>query len=395
MARNLVLCCDGTNNEFGPRNTNVVRLIQALDRDPIVQRLYYDPGLGTLPEPGTWTSLSKMVSKLYGLAFGAGLAWKVGEAYTYLMNSWEPGDRVFLFGFSRGAYTARVLAGLLHQVGLLPRGNQNLVPYVIRLFKGTRTGKEDSRYWKLCGEFRRTFSRQVPGSKDERRFQVHFLGLWDTVSSVGWAWDPTSYPFTRHNPSVDVIRHAVSVDERRAFFRQNLMEPDGEQDFQEVWFPGVHCDVGGGYPDTIEEGRLWRLPFEWVIIEAKKAGLLVNPERMQTVVPVPSQPPPPWKDRQHESLTPSWWPAELFPKLVWRPGRSFRLPHMNLGRHRVINDGALIHNSTLLRIRDMNYNPPNLSGEFLDKVRSLSAVPENLPYSKEDSSRGAPARSAP
>jgi uncharacterized protein (DUF2235 family) len=395
MPRNLVLCCDGTNNEFGPRNTNVVRLVQVLDRDSNLQRLYYDPGLGTLPEPGTWTSLGKTISKIYGLAFGAGLAWKVGEAYTYLMNFWEPGDRVFIFGFSRGAYAARVLAGLLHQLGLLPRGNQNLVPYVIRLFKEIRSGDPGSRYWKLCGEFRRTFSRQVPGSKEDRRFPVHFLGLWDTVSSVGWVWDPTSYPFTRHNPSVDVVRHAVSMDERRAFFRQNLMEQDGPQDYQEVWFPGVHCDVGGGYPDTDEEGRLWRMPFEWVLNEAVNAGLLVNPRRLQEILPAPPPSARPWTDRQHESLTPSWWPAEFFPKLVWRPGASIRLPYMNLGRRRVINDGALIHKATLSRIRDMSYNPPNLSAEFLGRVRSLSDVPENLPYVKGDSSPGAPSRSSP
>ena len=105
MSRNFVICCDGTNNQFGPQNTNVVRLVQALDRDPAKQRLYYDPGVGALPEPRALTRLRKWLAKIYGLAFGAGLTWKVEEAYSYLMNYWEPGDRVFLFGFSRGAYT--------------------------------------------------------------------------------------------------------------------------------------------------------------------------------------------------------------------------------------------------------------------------------------------------
>src|SRR5690242_17029916 len=139
MSRNLVICCDGTNNQFGPQNTNVVRLIQVLDRDPSKQRLYYDPGVGTLPEPGLFTKLSQRLSELRGLAFGAGLTWKVEEAYSYLMELWEPEDQVFVFGFSRGAYAARVLAGLLHSLGLLPRGNQNLVPYVMRLFKAVRS----------------------------------------------------------------------------------------------------------------------------------------------------------------------------------------------------------------------------------------------------------------
>src|SRR4051794_41168991 len=111
MPRNLVICCDGTNNQFGPENSNVVRLIQVLDRAPAAQRLYYDPGVGTLPEPGALSWLRKKLSAWYGLAFGAGLAWKVEQSYSFLMDVWEPDDRVFLLGFSRGAYTVRVLAG--------------------------------------------------------------------------------------------------------------------------------------------------------------------------------------------------------------------------------------------------------------------------------------------
>src|SRR5690349_18658193 len=143
MSRNFIICCDGTNNQFGIENTNVVRLVQSLDRDPAKQRLYYDPGVGTLPEPGLWTSAGKWISKVFGLAFGGGLGWKVEEAYSFLMENWEPGDKVFLFGFSRGAYSVRVLAGLLHALGLLPHGNQNLVPYVMRLFKASRKQRKE------------------------------------------------------------------------------------------------------------------------------------------------------------------------------------------------------------------------------------------------------------
>jgi uncharacterized protein (DUF2235 family) len=278
MPRNLVICCDGTNNQFGPENTNVVRLVQVLDRDPLEQRLYYDPGVGTLPEPGAMTRIMKRLSELYGLAFGAGLTLKVQEAYAYLMDFWEPGDRVYLFGFSRGAYTVRVLAGLLHTLGLLPRGNRNLVPYAMRLFSAVRNdgvGASDAQaeYWKLCDGFRWAFARPVFDGDDDRRFPVHFLGVWDTVSSVGWVWEPAKFPFTAQNPSIDVIRHAVSVDERRRFFRQNLMqkaknrrEGEPEQDLKELWFAGVHSDVGGGYPE--QDGGLWRVAFEWMLGEA-------------------------------------------------------------------------------------------------------------------------------
>src|SRR5215470_327638 len=107
MPRNLVVCFDGTNNKFGPENTNVVRLVQVLDRDPDKQRLYYDGGVGTLPEPGALTTFGKRMSEIVGLAFGGGIEWKVQEAYQFLMEMWTPEDRVFVFGFSRGAYSAR------------------------------------------------------------------------------------------------------------------------------------------------------------------------------------------------------------------------------------------------------------------------------------------------
>ena len=197
-----------------------------------------------MPEPGAWTKLQKWLSKLGGLAFGAGILWKVGEAYTFLMDNWEPGDQVFLFGFSRGAYGVRVLAGLLHSLGLMPHGNYNLVPYVLRLYdavrkEGThRENRHESDHWKLCDEFRWTFARRVTEGDDSRQFPVHFLGLWDTVSSIGWLWDPAKFPYTAHNPSVGIIRHAVSLDERRCMFRQNLMQPADGQDLPAAIVPG-------------------------------------------------------------------------------------------------------------------------------------------------------------
>ena len=116
-------------------------------------------------------------------------------------------------------------------------------------------GVAASKWKQLCDDFRHTFAREVKPGDEERRFQVHFLGVWDTVSSVGWVWDPKHFPFTAYNPSVKHIRHAVAIDERRAFFRQNLFRPAPGQDVLELWFPGVHSDIGGGGPP--EGGRLW------------------------------------------------------------------------------------------------------------------------------------------
>lgn len=348
QARNVVICFDGTNNEFGTTNTNVVRLVQALDRTPGRQRLYYDPGVGTIAEPGAFGKVRQWMSRIAGLAFGAGLDWKVQEAYTYLMDFWEPGDNVYIFGFSRGAYSARVLAGMLYAVGLLPRGAYNMVPYTMRLYRKLREArskadeKSHAGEWaRLCEEFRWTFARPIlpAGQKPrddqeekfvhQRHFPVHFLGIWDTVSSVGWVWDPARFPYTATNPGVQTIRHAISVNERRWFFRQNQVKTaspdkmrwaDRPQDVREFWFAGVHCDVGGGYsaklPDH-EDGawaELWREPFAWMLAEAKSAGLLISDHRLRRVLGEVPGDPRPWADKVHESLEGAWRLAEYFPK---------------------------------------------------------------------------------
>jgi len=125
---------------------------------------------------------------------------------------------------------------------------------------------------------------------------------------------------------------------------------------------------------------MWRLPFNWILAEAQNAGLLVNPHRLDTVLHEPPPPPHPWTDAQHESLTLLWWPAEFFPKLRWSSRLGMRVPEIGLGRHRSIHNGALMHQSTLLRIRDTSYAPPNLSQAFRDRVRALPEVPAWLAY---------------
>ena len=396
MPRNIVICFDGTSNEFGKTDTNVVRLVKVLNRDQTQQRLYYDPGVGTLPEPGFVTKIGKKLSYLAGLAFGAGLLWKVGEAYSYLMETWEPEDKVFIFGFSRGAYSARVLAALLHAYGLLSSGNQNLLPYLIRLFKGVRNekGKSDNgigKWMQLSNSFRKTFARQAVAGDQSRRFPVHFVGVWDTVSSVGWIWNPASFPYTAANPSVENVRHAVSIDERRFFFRQNLFGSVPGQNFKEYWFAGAHCDVGGGYPEqdpprgnppTAAFAGSWRCAFAWMVAEAAKCGLVVDSTLYDQVL---ARKPPclnAWEEAIHDSLIGIWWIAEFVSKPVWDPDRQKKVWQCGRGRSRSILTGAQIHQSALQRIRGTSYAPPNLSTLFQDYVKGLpaSGLPDAVPY---------------
>jgi uncharacterized protein (DUF2235 family) len=375
--RNLIICCDGTNNEFGKENTNVVRLVEVLERTSGKQRIFYDPGVGTLPNPGAITALARRLSEYWELAFATDLPDRVARAYQYLMDHWQPGDRVFLFGFSRGAFTVRVLAGLLNVLGLMPSGGSNLLPYVLRLFKSIR-GDRTTDYWKVCEEFRWTFARPVEGSQT-RQFPVHFLGVWDTVSSVGWVWDPPRFPYSAYNPAIRTVRHAVSIDERRAFFRQNLIKPAARQDLMEIWFSGVHCDVGGGYP--VSQGSLWRVAFDWMWKEAEKVGLVIDQKRLSRVLEG-SDSERPWAGTKHESLTWAWWPAEFFPKLSYSFQSGHKVPYVNCGRHRYIQDGALIHGSALARLQDgeLKYDPPNLDQPFRDFVRKLGHTPDQLHF---------------
>jgi uncharacterized protein (DUF2235 family) len=218
MARNIVICLDGTSNKFGRDFTNVLRLFDSIERNSPQQITYYDPGVGTLPQPGLANPVKWAKWKLWNLAdlaVGWGLEQNVEEAYRFLMNVWEPGDNVFLIAFSRGSYTARVLGGLLHTIGLLRRDTENLVPYLLSMYKSINHDKRDN-FFELTTRFRNLFCQPT----GEKGFPIHFLGVWDTVSSYGWLINPT-FPHTAFNPCIKIVRHAVSVDERRAFFQSN------------------------------------------------------------------------------------------------------------------------------------------------------------------------------
>jgi uncharacterized protein (DUF2235 family) len=309
MARNLVICCDGTNNSLSGVLTNVGRIAALADvGDKTLQLPYYDAGVGVEAKPGLHTRIGSAVSRWSGSAFGTGLVANVEQAYLHLVREYSPGDRIYLFGFSRGAYTVRVIAGLLNNYGLLRKENEALVPKVVRAFRNLFPDKDsdkpdpglDQRF-EEARRYLRESSLIAP---------VHFMGLFDTVSSLGWAWDPKTFPNTSTMPNVKVVRHALALDERRAKFRTNRIRALQEMDHRQVWFAGVHSDVGGGY--KAPNDRLARIPLRWMLAEARAAQMLVNTVRAEELDLDGSY----LRDEQepqNESLTAMWKALEHLP----------------------------------------------------------------------------------
>jgi uncharacterized protein (DUF2235 family)/mono/diheme cytochrome c family protein len=336
------------------------------------QIAYYHPGVGTMGSRNALSAVGKWWTKVRGLAFGYGFSDNIADVYSFLMGEFTPSDQIFIFGFSRGAYTARALCGLLHMFGLLTPGNEALIPYALRLYKSN-----DPCKFEIAAGFKTTFS--VPCIP-------HFLGLWDTVSSVGWILDPVHtkgghLPYTATLPDVPFLRHAVSIDERRAFFRQNLIhEPvAANQNIRQVWFGGVHSDVGGSYAEA--QSGLSKIALRWMLCEAQSAGLQLDPQKVIDVLG--GKPPyvsPNPKGELHKSLRGFWWLGEFWPKLYYYPiivagqvtPQWKRGITINLGRARVIQPGAHIHQSVLDRMRDVTeYRPPNLPGQYVVEQESV------------------------
>lgn len=284
--KNIVLCLDGTANQLKAKgNTNVVKLYEMLDlTDPSRQVAYYDPGVGTFSAPGAWTPLSKRFTKLLGLAFGYGIKTNLIEAYTYLIHNYVPGDRVFVFGFSRGAFTARGLAGLTHLAGVMRPGTENLVPYLVRSYtKGDQWSDDD---WGKIRGFARRFSHEIDGGHS---LPIHFLGLWDSVKALGYFRFDPKWPYTRQLPNVETIRHAVSINERRRPYAEYLAQPKDASGLTETWFAGVHSDVGGGF---VSDTELSDVTLKWMTdgaIDRRIRLRLGAYEELCTVTPAHAQ----------------------------------------------------------------------------------------------------------
>jgi uncharacterized protein (DUF2235 family) len=281
MPKKLAIFCDGTWNQASARRTNVVRLFQAtLPADkatpPNPQLVYYVKGVGTRWE-----------EQIRGGAFGYGISDNIKSAYSFIVANYESGDEIFLFGFSRGAYTARSIAGLIQNIGVLRRQNLHLVEF------GFNKYRDKAPEWHPDGPEAVAF-RKKNSHPDE---SIEFIGVWDTVGAlgspygviIGWIVDKVfkcSFHNSKLSSWVQSAYHALAVDERRWPFRPNLWELNARHrqsnadalragkipNYEQCWFPGVHSNVGGGYDNT----GLSDLALQWMADRAGHHGLNVD-----------------------------------------------------------------------------------------------------------------------
>ena len=296
----------------------MVKLYQRVVRDSD-QIAFYDPGVGTFSFLGR--EVGRRVGTMLGKAFGAGLQQNVEDAYRYLMDRYQTGDRVFLFGFSRGAFTVRALAGMLHKCGLLQKGSNNLVPYASRIYN--RRDNDD-----IATGFKETYSYEC---------KPYFIGVWDTVGSMGWFWGKKFFD-TFLNEDVSYGYQAISIDERRRHFPVSLWDESRRNECQiieQVWFAGFHSDVGGSYHDP----RISDITLKWMLENARDRGLRLRDGWTDSLYPDPL-------GRIHESRKGLW--------LLWPP------------KVRRIPESAKIHASVFRRMENPanRYRPSNLPGEY-------------------------------
>ncbi|EJD54254.1 WD40 repeat-like protein [Auricularia subglabra TFB-10046 SS5] len=425
--RNLVVCIDGTSNQFSKKNTNVVELYSRLEKSD-GQLTFYNSGIGTYAEPSwrSWSYYRQVLAHKLDLAFALRFERIIISAYAWLVDNYQEGDRIFLFGFSRGAYQVRALSAMIETVGILHKGNNDQIPFAYelyaasghqklpallmnRLFKSTgvhylvsrseplqhqlrgalsrlrprkvegdvaqhaakdsEPGMFSALRWRrrLSGHFSnpetskaRAIPRPKPQSPGEpshgdtqtlqqrfrdtfsRAVRVHFVGAWDTVSSVGFVRDKTLPMTTEGMGHVCYFRHALALHECRVkFLPEYANGGDGpsaratggsQPHTKEVWFTGSHSDIGGGSSINTRLDKFGP-SLRWMSFEATTFGLRVARKRNQWEAVRPSQ-----------SMSPVWRFIEGLPvkrltyesqhSVTWRP---------HLSNERKMRPGQLMH----------------------------------------------------
>lgn len=321
--KNIAFCADGTWDNSA-KNTNVYKLFKSLTVSA-GQMPFYDDGVGANGDP---------IWRLIGGAFGTGLWQKIKDGYTKIAQVYEAGDSLFLFGFSRGAYTARSLSGMISACGLPTKNfNDDLVETAFEAYRD----KDDRQ--SLLGKLK-DCNMDAP--------KITMVGVWDTVGSLGIPAtlgdvDPVLYGFldTGLHPNILNAYQALAIDEKRFQFPPTLWtsQPAPGQKVEQVWFCGVHSDIGGGEPDDLPgTTALSDITLSWMMSKATALGLQIDPA-VQKQYTVPLNP-----EYSLDKLHPSWNLLNGFP------------------RPRSIDKNAVLANSVLVRCQhDSSYRPANLA----------------------------------
>jgi len=325
MPKNIVIFSDGTGQEGGKgTNSNIYKIFNIIEDRTPQQISFYDRGLGT-----GWRKLSGNVA-------GAGISKNIIECYTFIFENYEAGDQIYLFGFSRGAATVRSLSSFIHYFGILPKSRHELVKQAYKIYKINDELKRKTKATEFIAKHHTMWTR------------VKFLGCFDTVAALGMPvkWVNVlvnkipglghSFQNFKLNQSVENACQALAIDDERKTFHPILWDADilDYQSIKQVWFCGMHTDVGGGYP----EHDLSDIPLIWMLDRAKKQGL-----RIYSTDPVSNE--ENVNGRMHNSRGSGWTKLYRKEPRYWDNQRT---------------DKPIIHSSVLQRMKntDNEDSPP-------------------------------------
>lgn len=266
---NIVICSDGTWNR--PEEdldkdfpTNVLRLARAIapTADGMNQHVFYDWGLGSSHD------------KFSAGITGKGIHKNILDGYRYIVQNYDEGDNIYLFGFSRGSYTVRAICGLINNCGIVKREFANQIDQAWKIYKDPSDNCHPNG--KTSKEFRHNYCHVSNA--------VHFVGVWDTVGALGIPFSllglfdrNDQFYDTKMGPNIKYARHALSIDEQREDFEPTIWRVREGVDLKQIWFSGVHCDVGGSYkPDKSTGLFASDTPLGWMLDQARQAGLSIE-----------------------------------------------------------------------------------------------------------------------
>lgn len=334
MGKNIIILSDGTGQKGGEgSNTNIYKIFNTIENRTDNQIIFYDPGIGT-----RGIELIKQIS-------GYGISQNIKDCYRFLFENYQAGDNIFLFGFSRGAATVRSLSSFIHYFGILPKSREDLINDAYKIYKIKNNKKRKAKAEAFIDKHHTMWTR------------IKFLGCFDTVSALGLPLKGISaildqIPFFQHNfhnyklsESVENAYHALAIDDQRKTFHPKLWDSNIEeyQTLQQVWFPGMHTDVGGGY----KKDNLSNIPFLWLCRKAMEHGLSIYNEENLDITPQADA-------VMHDSRS-KWWQQIVYTKKErsWPEERS---------------NQPIIHECVKERAELKDYNPWIFSTDY--KVES-------------------------